>query len=173
MAAFTALALGIGTALQVAGSLSAASAQKRMAEEEAAASRQAENAKQQQQQLDSQRRQRQAVRQMLVARAQAESAGANQGALYSSAVAGGAAQAVAEASGNIQTANEARFIGGEISDANRAFIDARARGQSKIADAQALSSLGGAVVSLGPTIGKLGNFGMGGGFNMSFGAGEA
>jgi hypothetical protein len=165
MAAFTALAMGIGTALQVAGSMQAASAQKQMAAEEAAASRQAENAKQQQQQLDAQRRQRQAVRQMLQARAGAESAGANQGALYSSSVAGGAAQAVGEGSGNIQTANEARFIGGEISDANRAFIDARARGQEKTADAQSLSSLGGALVSLGPTIGRLGNFGAGGGFS--------
>lgn len=165
MAAFTALALGIGTALQVAGSFQAASAQKRMAQEEAAASRQAENAKQQQQQLDAQRRQRQAVRQMLAARAQAESAGANQGALYSSSVAGAAAQAVGEGQGNIQTASAAQFIGGEISDANRAFIDAHARGVSKVADAQALSSLGGALVSLGPTIGRLGTFGTGGGFN--------
>lgn len=158
MAAFSALALALGTGVSLYGSLSAASAQKTMAQNEQNAAQWQENVKRQQMQLDTQRRQRQAVRQTLAARAMALTAGANQGAEFGSGVAGGLGQAMSEGAGIQQGASAANYLGGQLADANKAFVDARTQGMESIASAQAISSLGQGIVSLAPTIGRLGTY---------------
>lgn len=161
MAAFTALAMALGTGVQLYGSMMQANAQKTMAENERKAAQWQQNVKQQQMQLDVQRRQRQAIRSTLVSRAMALSSGANQGAEYGSGVAGGLSQAMGEGSGQIQTASASQYLGQQLGKANMAMVDARTKGMEDIASAQAISSFGGALVSVAPTIGRLGRYATG------------
>ncbi len=158
MAGFTALAIGLGVAAQVAGTVISASAQSRMAEEQRQASVAAENARRQQMQLDASRRRREAIRQMLFARSAALTTGTNQGAGQGSGVQGAIGQAVATGRQNVNTVNSAETLGGRVFDANIQYADATARGQQGMNFGSAISSLGGALVSNAGAIGRLGTY---------------
>lgn len=158
MAALSSILLGVGTAVSVYGAVSSASAQKRMAEEQAAANKQGENVRRQQMELDAGRRRRQAVRESLLARAQAQTVGTAQGASDSSGVAGAMAQATATGLQNQNTATQAEILGGRIFDVNARFADATLRGQQAMATGSMISSLGGAIASNAQTFGRLGTY---------------
>lgn len=158
MAAFSSLALGLGAATSIAGTVIGASAQSKMSEQQRAASERAENARQQQMALDADRRRRQAFREALLARSTALTVGTAQNASQGSGVAGGMAQTTASGLQNQQTIGSAEFIGSQIFDANRDYAAATARGQSRMAWAGALSSFGNMMMSNAGTINRLGTY---------------
>lgn len=158
MAAISSIALGLGAAASIGGTIMGASAQSKMAKEQKEATTRAENARQQQMALDADRRRRQAFRESLLARSQALTVGTAQNASQGSGVAGGMAQATATGYQNQQTVNSAEQLGARIFDANRDYAAATARGQSKMAMAGALSSFGNMIMSNSGTIGRLGTY---------------
>lgn len=158
MAAFSSLAIGIGLAASVGGTIMQASAQSKMAKAQKEASDRAENAREAQMRLDADRRRRQAFRESLLARATALTVGTAQGASQGSGVAGGMAQAVATGLQNQNTITNAEILGGEIFAANRQYAAATARGQSRIAWGGALSAFGSAMMSNAGTLGRLGTY---------------
>lgn len=158
MAALSSIAIGLGLAASVAGAGYSAYKQNQASKAAEKASIKAENARQQQNQLDAARRRRQAFRESLLARSQAVSAGANQGALMGSGVAGGIAQATATGFQNQQTINSSQTLGNQVFSANRQFASATAMGQQGAAWGGALTSLGGALMANAGTIGRLGTY---------------
>lgn len=160
---FAAIVGLIGTGLQVAGSMQAASAQQRMVEEQTAASMRAENAREQQMQLDARQRRRGSIREALSARAMALSAGVAQGAQYGSGVAAGTGGAMAAGAENVNVATQAETLGGRVFQANRDHHQATLRGSRGMAAGQGLQAIGGALVSNAGAIGRLGTFATGGG----------
>lgn len=168
MAAFSSIAIGLGVAASVAGVGYSAISTNKAAKEQKAASTRAENARQQQNELDAMRRRRQAVRQAMLARSQAVSAGVNQGAsLQGSGVLAGAGNAYATGQQNQQTITAGQLLGNQVFDANRAYASATARGQQGAAWGNALANIGGMLISNAGTINRLGG-GFGGGSGMSY-----
>jgi hypothetical protein len=154
---FGVLALGLATS--VVGTVLQYSAQTRMAKEQRSASITAENARRQQMQLDASRRTREAVRQGMVARAAAVTAGVNQGAgVGSSGVQGAIGQAVGTANQGIQTTNSASALGNRVFDANIDYANATYRGEKASGFGSLLTSLGGALMQNSGTIGRLGTY---------------
>jgi hypothetical protein len=154
-----------GTVVSFIGQRQAAKAQETMAKRQAHFSKRAEAAREQQMRLEASRQRRQQFRQGILARAEAVSAGVNQGAQLGSGVAGGAAQATGTALQGQQTATAAETLGGHIFEANRGFHEAGVQGARQIAKAQSLqamggfiSSFGGAVVNAAPTISRVGTY---------------
>lgn len=158
MAAFSSIALGLGIATSVGGTIAGASAQSKMAAGQREASQRAEDARQQQMSLDADRRRRQAFRESLLARSTALTVGTAQNASQGSGVAGGMAQATATGYQNQQTINSAENIGGRIFQANRDYAAVTAQGQSRMAFAGAMSSVGNALMSNAGTINRLGTY---------------
>jgi hypothetical protein len=161
MAGFSSLLTVAGLGVSLAGSFMQASAQQTMAREQRDASLKAENARQQQTQLDASRRRRTAVREMLMARSSALATGTAQGAGQGSGVAGAMAQATATGFQTQQTVTAAEELGVRGHQANRDYAKATAKGQIGMAQGSMISSLGGAMMSMSGTIGRLGNYATG------------
>lgn len=158
MAAMTSLALGLGAAASIGGTIMGAMGQMTMAKEQKEATTKAENAREAQMMLDASRRRRQAFRESLLARSTALTVGTAQGAGQGSSVAGAMAQATATGQQNQQTTNAAADLGSQVFQANREYAAATAKGQSRMAMGSALSSLGGMMMSQNGTINRLGNY---------------
>lgn len=145
----------IGTALSVTGSFISARAQQRAATEQTRAAKRSAAAQEQQVMLDSQQRRRQSIRQGIAARAMSLTAGTAQGATGSSALAGAMAAATGTARENVQVINSAETLGGRVFQAERDAADARIRGMRGQALGQGVASIGGAIASIGPEVGRL------------------
>lgn len=143
----------IGLGMQAAGTAAQMEGNKQAAE----ASRRAEALRKQQMDLESARQRRQVVRNALRARSLALTASVNQGASSGSGIQGGLSQVQNQTASNIQGINQGQQIGAGIFDAN---MDV-SRGQELASFGSGLSSLGGALFSSAPSIGRLGNFAAG------------
>lgn len=97
--------------------------------------------------LDALRQKREQVRKVQIARAQALAAGVAAGTQDSSSVQGGMGSASSQGAYNIQGISQSRQIGSQISSANQ---------QANFG--AALSSLGGAVVNMSDTLGRIGEY---------------
>lgn len=150
------IAAALGAGLQLVGGVVSYSSQQSMIAKQTAASKRAENSREQQMQLDAQRRRRQAVREGLLARSMAVSAGANQGASYGSGVAAGVGTAIAAGLENQQGVNSGQILGSRIFQANRDYFEATQQGQFGMALGQGISALGGAIASNAGAITRLG-----------------
>lgn len=164
MAVFSTIIAAIGIAASVAGTAIAfkssqqqAKAQKQMI----AAQQRAEQQRELQMNLDATRKKREVIRQAQVARANALSTGAAQGAGESSSLEGAFGGISGQSGVNMLGISQNQEIGGKIFAANRDVGAA----QGKMADAQSfgamgsgLSSLGGALVKNSDTIGKIGTY---------------
>lgn len=147
--------IAIGLAASAVGTVMQASAASKAAKESKRANLMAENARQQQTQLEANRRRREAVRQALLTRSNAIATGTSQGAAQGSGVAGAAGQAVAQGMQTQQTTNAAVSIGNQIHDANRALAVSQAKMQRTQALGGAISALGGGLVDMAPTFGRI------------------
>lgn len=143
----------VGTAATVGGTLMQAGA----AKDAAAEQKRQESIREVQMQVDANRQRRQIIRQSMVARAEALSTSTAQGAGSSSGLAGGLAQNTAESGQGVLGVNQALESGSAIFASNRRLADAQTR-QSMGAG---ISSLGGALVSSAPQIGRLGAYSIG------------
>jgi hypothetical protein len=132
--------------MQAGAARDAASAQKRQ-----------EQLREAQMNMDAMRERRQAVRQSMVARANAVSAASSQGAIDSSGLAGGQAQIAGQTGNNLVGINASQAIGTQMFGANAAEASA----QSRSALGGGISSLGGALVKNQDAIGKLGAYAFG------------
>ena len=130
-----------GTGLQVFGQF-----------KQAEAAKQAERMRMKQMNLEAARAKREQIRRAQVGMAKATAAAVTQGAMFSSALAGGKAQISNEAGRNIQAIEEDRGIVRNIFKANMQAADA----QKMMAIGGGISSLGGAVSSMSGTITRLG-----------------
>lgn len=156
MAETAIMAIGL-VGMAVGGGVSYTS-QQRMVREQTTASKRAEAAREQQMQLDAQRRRRQAIREGLMARSMNLAIGAAQGAQGSSSLASATGGATGMAMENQQGITSAEVIGGRVFGANRDYFNASQRGQAGMAMGNAISSLGGALVSNAGTISRLGEY---------------
>lgn len=160
MAAFTSIALAIGAAASVAGTVMSVVG----ASKQAKAQKKAEELREKQMNLDADRQKRQAIREGIVARSRALTTATNQGAAEGSGLQGGYAQITGEQGRNVRTIEQSRDIGAGIFSANR---DA-AKGGTLASFGSGLSSLGGMLMNNSGTIGRVGTYYAGGG-GFSFG----
>lgn len=136
MAALSTIIAGIGVAGGLAGTFIQYSGQKK-----------AEEAQQRMADLEARRQTREQYRQAQIARAQALSAGVAGNAQTSSSVQGGMGSASSQAAYNVQGIQNSREIGRQISAGNQ------------MANMGAMvSSLGGAVVNMSGTLGRIGEY---------------
>ena len=131
----------VGTVFSVVGSIKQAKAQER-----------AEEVRKNQMKMEAMRARREQVRRAQVARSQAVAAATNQGALTTSALAGGTAQIRNEATRNVVAINQDEEFGKQLFQANRDF----ARGGMISALGSGIASLGSAFSSSSGTITRLG-----------------
>lgn len=153
---FAALSLGLGAlglAAQVAGTV----VQAQGFAQQADASRRAEALRERQMNLESSRQRRQTIRNAIRARSLALTAATAQGASSGSGLPGGYGQIGGATARNIQGVNQAQEISSGIFRANSDMAGA----QELTSFGGGLSSLGGALFSASPTIGKLTQFGSG------------
>lgn len=114
--------------------------------------------KQQAMQLSAKRQQLEVFRNMQRQRAQATNAAVNQGALFGSGLQGGLAQVTDQSLFNSQGINQNLEIGQNIFGINNDISSKKmqlAQVQGEAATDQALGSLGGALIKMGPTVGGL------------------
>ena len=138
---FLALAVAaVGTVAQIKGAQRAADAQK-----------EAQRLEVQRANLQSARERRNALRQSIVARANALTVGANQGAMDGSGIAAATGQAVSDGSYNMLGVNQGQELGRGIIRANGAYSNA----QTMMATGAGLSSLGGAILNNSEAIGRV------------------
>lgn len=164
VATTTALIAGLslaaaGTAVSVGSAIKSSEAQK----EEIAAQQRAESSREQGVKLDQQRKQREMVRQGILARSQALTSGSNQGAGYGSGIAGAMAGATEQTGYNVLGNNESGQISSSIFQANRDAFSAK----SAEADAASVGVVGSGLSSLGGALMKnVGNIDrLGGAYN--------
>lgn len=153
MAALSSLALigglalsGIGVAAQTFGAVKAAEAQEKGVE----AQQKAENARENAMKLDAQRKRREMVRQGILARSQALSQGAAQGAQFGSGLAGAEAGITEQTQFNILGVNESEQSGSYIFAANREGL----RAKKQEAQAGTIGAIGGGLGTLGGALMK-------------------
>lgn len=170
MAAISTVVAVAGLALGAAGAIGqyASSRQQQRAQERMARLQEQQNElAQRRAMLEAARKRRALIRQTQIARADALSAGANQGALGSSGVEGGMASVAGQGAFNVSGVNQGvQFgqalysLGTQMSAANAAAASAA----SRAASFGGLSSLGGALVTNSQTIGQIvgSTFGVGG-----------
>lgn len=118
-----------------------------------AASRRAEEARAQQSALEFARKNREIIRQSLIARANASSSAANQGANYGSGIQGAFAAFGGQEAAAVNTNQRAFDIGQDIFAANADYASA----QGRAAEGRGMSSLGGALMASSTQIGKIGS----------------
>lgn len=135
-----------GTIMQVEAANKAAAAQKKAL----ALQQKSEAAREQAMRLDAKRRQREAIRQSIIARSQALSAGTNQGAQYGTALPGAYGQISGQLGNEVSGIAGQAVLGAEIFKNNRGVLSAR----KEEADAGAMSALGGGISSLGGAVGR-------------------
>lgn len=152
----------VGTGVAVKGYLDqqkAGEASAKASAEIEAASRRAEELRKQQLLLETRRRQRDAIRQGIIAKARAVSNATQQGAGQSSGLEGGLAQISGVVGQNVLGTSENAQIGLGIFDANADRASAESRLGIARTDAQTgagLYSLGTSLVSAAPTISSVG-----------------
>lgn len=134
MAAFSSIALAVGAAATVGGTLYAANQQRRAA---SAAERQAE-AQQQQQTVATRRSRRQAIRRQQIARAQAISSAQGSGSLRSSGASGGIGALTSQLGEQLGYSSQQSNLSGIISEESR-----------NIAEANQAAQLGSSIAGLG------------------------
>lgn len=162
MAALSSIALigglalsAVGAGAQTYGAIRANDAQK----DEIAAQQKSEAAREQGMKLDAQRKQREMVRQGILARSQALTSSSNQGAQFSSGAAGAQAGATQQTAYNVLGVNEQTQLGEQIFDYNRqGFAAKRAQADAGTVGAvgSGLGSLGGALMKNVGNISKVG-----------------
>lgn len=118
--------------------------------EQSAATKKAEKARKQQMRLDATRRRREVLRQAQVARATATSNATNQGAQFSSALAGAQAGISGAAGRETLAVNQNEMVGNKIFEANQAF----ASGGNLISFGSGISNLGGAFANALPVFSR-------------------
>lgn len=152
------LALGAaGTGIQVASSMASADAQK----DEIAAQQRAEATREQGMKLDAMRKQREMIRQGILARSQALTQGSNQGAQFGSGVAGAQAGITEQTGYNTLGVQEQTSLGSDIFSANRDAFSAKSRqaeAGSFGAVGSGLSTLGGALMKNVGTVDRIGGY---------------
>lgn len=146
----------IGVGVQAYSSAKQYDAQQTMISDQKTASKRAENVRYQQMYLDGQRRKRQAVRESIMARAQALSVGSNQGAMGSSGLAAAMGQAGARGLENQATTNASTGLGEQMFSANNAYSDATFNGQSAVSTWQGVGAFGRLLTQGGPTMARVG-----------------
>lgn len=150
------LALGAaGVGVQVASAQASASAQK----DEIAAQQKAEATREQSMKLDSMRKQREMIRQGILARSQSLTQGSNQGAGYGSGIAGAQAGITEQTAFNTLGAQQQSQLGSDIFAANREAFGARSRqadAGSMGAFGSGLSTLGGAMMKNTGNVDRIG-----------------
>jgi hypothetical protein len=137
---------GAGVGAQVFGAIHANEAQK----DEIRAQQKAEASREQGMKLDAMRKQREAIRQGMLARSQALTVGSNQGAGYGSGITGAEAGATQQSAYNVLGVSEQSQIGSQIFQANREAFNAK----KEQADAGTLSAIGGGLGTLGGALMK-------------------
>lgn len=164
MAVFSTIIAAVGVAASIAGTVVAyqgAQKQAKAQKQALAAQQRAENIREQQMEVDATRKRRQMIREQQVARAQALQTSVNQGA-DSSSVLGGVYGGIGGQTGvNVLGVEQNREMGRGIFSANRDATAANIRGAagaSQAAMGNAISSLGGALVSNSGTIGRIGTY---------------
>jgi len=157
----------VGIGLQAFGAFGASSAAKREAEISkgiAADEEKVNLQKYQQMQLEAQRMSLQQFRNIQRLRSQATAAAVNQGAQFGSGLQGGLAGVTDQGLQNVLGINQNKEIGSNIFGINEDISGKKmqmADAQSDMAQAQAWSSLGGAMVKDAGTVGNLGKNVMG------------
>lgn len=141
----------IGLGISAAGTI----AQYQGQQKQAKAAKRSEQLREKQMNLDATRQRRQAIRQAILARSQALTSGANQGAgVGSSGVQGAIGQATNTEAQSVLGVNQNQSIGGGIFSANRDY----AAGGTMAATGQGISSLGGALFNNAGTITRIAGF---------------
>lgn len=155
MAAFSSIIAGIGAATTLAGTAVGVVGQM----QSISASKKAEKLRKQQMDLDSARERREIARRAILARSQALTAGADQGATYGSGLAGGLAQITGEQARSTVAVNQNQTIGAGIFRANAQ----RAQGESIQSFGQGLQGFGGMLMDNSQLFGRVGAYyGIGG-----------
>lgn len=142
-AVIAAVGVGISAAGTVAGIIGQQQA--------ASASKRAERLREQQMNLDAARSKRETVRRTLMAQAQAQSVGTNQGAGDSSSLSGALGEIGSVGGRNQVATNQNQAIGAGIFQANRDI----ASGESTSSFGQGLGSLGGMFVNNAQQLGRI------------------
>lgn len=174
------LAIGaVGLGMQIFGGLGQASDAKQAADiskDEARQEQGISDQKQQAMEIDARRRQLEQMRQGQQAQALATSRATSQGAQFGSGLQGGLAEVTDQTAFNVQGINQSLQIGRSIANLNRNISNDKyqmADVQSDEASNAGIKSLGGALMSAGPTIGKLSQgFGKSNSFGFLMGGGS-
>lgn len=153
MAALSTIIAGVGLAAGAAGT----AVQYMGAQKAAKGQDRAEKLRAAQMNLETQRQQRQVVRQATIARAQALSNASNQGAADGSGLQGGYGQVQGQAGGAIVANSQNQQLGQGMFAANRQI----SAGQTMSSIGSGISSLGGGLVSGSDTLGRIGNYAFG------------
>lgn len=153
MAAISTIIAGVGLAAGAAGAAVQYSGQRKAAKGQ----ERAERIREAQANLESQRERRNIVRQTLLARAQATSNAASQGAMEGSGIQGGYGQLQGQGGNAIVANTQNQALGAGMFAANRQI----SAGQTQASMGSGLSSLGGALVSNSDTLGRIGNYAFG------------
>lgn len=172
------IALGVvGLGMQIFGGskqVENAGAEAKVSQDEARQEQNINDLKQQQMEIDARRQQTQIIRNVQQAQALGLQRATNQNAQFGSGLAGGQGNATSQGLFNLQGVNDALSIGRGINTFNQNISSDKiqmAGLQSSDATAKGITSLGGALITAGPTIGKISQgFSPGGGL---FGGGGA
>lgn len=153
MAALSTIIAGVGLGIGAAGTVAQVAGQRKSS----AAAERAERLRETQMNIENARQQRQIARQVTVARAQAVSNAAMQGAQESSGLAGGYGQIQGQAGSASVASNQNTQIGAGIFSANAQM----SQGNTLASIGSGISSLGGALVNNSQTLGRIGNYAFG------------
>lgn len=156
----------VGLGLQIFGGMkqsSIAHEQAGVSMDVASHEQQINSLKQQQTEMEAKRMQLQNIRNNQKARAMATASATNQGAQFGSGLQGGLADIDSQSLFNMQGVNQALWTSGQIFGQNNSISNDKMKMASlgaDMSDAQGLSSLGGAMIKAGPTVGNIaGGFG--------------
>ena len=152
MAAVSSILAGVavaGTAIAIKGKKDESRARSDMTD----ASVRAENLREQQMNLEAQRAQRDIARKAQVARSIAISRGANQGALYGSAVPGAEGQIASQAGQESNAVEQNKDIGTDIFAANRDYARASGRATTQAS----IAGFGTSLIGLSQPIAQIGS----------------
>lgn len=167
MAAVSSILMGVavaGTAVAYKGKKQEAQGRSEMT----TASIQAENARERQMLVEAQRAQRDIARKAQVARSMAVVRGANQGALYGSAIPGAEGQIASQAGQESNAVEQNKDIGSDIFAANRAY----AKASQKTSEGASIAGFGTSLIGLSQPIAQIGST-IATGFGSYFGSGSA
>lgn len=152
MAAVSSILMGVavaGTAVAYKGKKQEAQGRSEMT----AASIRAEDARERQMNVEAQRAQREIARKAQVARSMAIVRGANQGALYGSAIPGAEGQIASQAGQESNAVEQNKDIGTDIFAANRAY----ARASQKTSEGASIAGFGTSLIGLSQPIAQIGS----------------